>query len=240
MAQSIITTIQVRGIGAFAGAVLGAAALAGCASDGNAQADGEPNADASTTLTATASETGSSDTVKATSTETTAAPITSDETTAAETTTTEAPPETSAVTEPPTTATTQASMINQAEPELRFDYGEIDRFERVDGVDWIWFDRHGFGDQQGVELQVEPRYEMATDWHGGGNVNPKLRSYPLASNVNILELDPGDFVAGCADLSLDWDFIESDLASIKALDSLVSLTFNENNQVTLIRDQRAC
>lgn len=131
--------------------------------------------------------------------------------------------------------------MNEAEPDLRFDYGEIVRFERVDGVDWIWFDRYTFGDLQGPELSEEPRWEMATDWHGGGNANPRLRTYPLAPEARILELDPDDYEAGCADLGLTWDFIDSSVSSLLENDfGLVSLSFDTDNSVVLIRDQRVC
>lgn len=139
------------------------------------------------------------------------------------------------------TETGRGPMINQAEPELRFDYGEIVRYERVQGVGWIWFDRHSFGELQGPELGEEPRWEMATDWHGGGNVNPSLRAYPLAPEARTLEIDPADFKVACADLSLPWDFVDSDVPTLLAHDwHLASLTFDEDHRVVLIRDQRGC
>ena len=174
----------------------------------------------------------------------TAATTTPTTTTTATTGVPEPEPSTSSSEGSTTTESTAESgpdaMINQAESDLRFDYGQIMRAETVDGTNWIWFDRWSFADQAGPELDEEPRYEMATDWHGGANVNPKLRAYPLAPNVQVLELDPDDYVAGCEDLSLSWDFIDSDVQTLIDLEALVSLSFDANNAVLLVRDQRTC
>lgn len=119
-----------------------------------------------------------------------------------------------------TTQTGREPLINQVEPDLRFDYGEIIRYERVDGVDWVWFDHYSFGKRQGSELESEPRWEMATDWHGGSSLNARLRTYPLASEARTLEVDIG--LAACDDLNLTWDFIDSDISTLLANDSPTS------------------
>ncbi len=129
---------------------------------------------------------------------------------------------------------------NQAESGLRFDYGEIERVETVGDVTWIWFDRWTFATLQGTELTEEPRWEMATDWHGGGNVNPRQRRYPLASEATVLEIDPVDFVEACGDLDLPWAFVQTDIETLAGHASLASLTFNADGEVTLARDQRGC
>ncbi len=140
---------------------------------------------------------------------------------------------------------------NQAEDELRFDYGMIERVEIVAGVTWIWFDRWTFGAgldangntiiQQGVELTEEPRWELASDWHGRGNANPRLRRYPLASDASVLELDPDDIVEVCGgNFTHPYEFVETDAATLARHNGLSSLTFNTDGAVTLVRDQRAC
>ncbi len=135
-------------------------------------------------------------------------------------------------------------MINQAEPDLRFDFGDIVRIEQVDGVDWIWFDRSGFGEDQiqGPEHQSEPRYELATDWHGGINVNPKLRTYPLAPEVQVLQIDPEALKRSCAFEEFSGPtFIESDVPTMLAAGAdRVSLSFDEQVRVILVRDQMNC
>jgi len=195
---------------------------AGCSSS-STQTDAAPPGTQATTTSTTARPT----------TLTSAASTSASTTSAATTTTT---------TTVASSATTQLEpLTNQAEPGLRFDYGDIVRFERVDGVDWIWFDRYTFGDSQGVELVEEPRWEMATDWHGGGNVNPLVRTYPLAPGATTLEIDPTDFELACGDLTLPWEFIDSDvLTLLEGGAAIVSLTFDAQNRVVLIRDQRTC
>lgn len=131
---------------------------------------------------------------------------------------------------------------NEAESNLQFDYGKIDRFQTINGVDWIWFDRWSFGSDQlaGPELQSEPRWELASDWHGGGNVNPRLRAYPLAPDADVLVIDAGVYDAVCGGDNVTGQFNASDLASLVALDGLTSLTFDDNQHIVLVRDQRGC
>ncbi len=139
----------------------------------------------------------------------------------------------------------QVSMPpNQAEPGLLFDYGDIVRIERIGDVDWIWFDRTGFTEEQlqGTDLRSEPRYELATDWHGGVNTNPALRTYPLAPGAQVLQIDPETIEAACAGAPFPGtEFIESDVATMLAIDSRrVSLTFDDDYRVVLVRDQMGC
>ncbi len=147
---------------------------------------------------------------------------------------------------------------NQAEEGLRYDYGEIERVEVVGGVTWVWFDRWTFGiglddaggytTLQGVQHVVEPRWELATDWHGGGNMNPRQRRYPLSPSVSVLEIFPGAFDAVCGGETdtagfLESDaatFFESDIATVAGHRRLSSLTFNPDGEATLVRDQGNC
>ncbi len=173
----------------------------------------------------------------------------------------ETQPDASAETPPPTTTPTTATTtettvtttttladgpVNQAESGLKYDYGLIVSYEIVDGDTWISFDRGAFGinQLQGTALDFEPRYEMATDFHGGLNQNPRLRTYRLANDFQVLELDPDTFEAGCSADPVDVNYVESDLDLLLATayedGSLVSLTFDSQVEVVLIRDQRGC
>ncbi len=141
-------------------------------------------------------------------------------------------------------ASVDSSPVNEAEQGLRFDFGDIVRVEEVDGVEWIWFDRSGFGEEQlqGLELTSEPRYELATDWHGGQNLNPRLRSYPLAPNAEVIQIDPQIIEQACGPDGVSGPvFIDSDVATMLAANAnLVSLTFDGQRRVTLVRDQMGC
>ncbi|MEM8924961.1 MAG: hypothetical protein AAGD35_15760, partial [Actinomycetota bacterium] len=142
-------------------------AVSEVASEGSAeQVDGDNNS-------SNPAETGGDDeSAASTTTPTTEAPETTDETTA-----------TTGADDTETTAEAGATgPVNEAEDGIRFDYGVVERIEEVDGTVWIWFDRSGFGPDQlsGLDHQVEPRYELASDFHGGENVNPRLRTFPLA------------------------------------------------------------
>lgn len=136
--------------------------------------------------------------------------------------------------------------INQAEPNLQYDYGFVESFETINGQVWISFDRSGFGEDQlsGPDLDFEPRYELATDFHGGLNVNPTLRTYPLAANASVLLLNPSTFEQTCAGEESEVPYLESDLVTLVSYaysdGALVSLTFDERQEVSLVRDQRGC
>ena len=221
----------------------------GCISSDDANTAGQADNQAATnTAEVSASSTSTSEpsTTASTTSDSTDEQVTSTtEVSTTQTSTTEPSTSATPTTEPSTSAAASGERdtpVNQAEQGLRFDYGGVVGFERVDGVDWIWFDRYSFADSQGTELSEEPRWEMATDWHGGANVNPRLRSYPLAPDARILEIDPGDYEAACADLDLPWEFIDSDVVALleNGTGSLASLTFNDELQVVLIRDQRGC
>ncbi len=213
---------------------------AGQAENRTSDAEGAVDNDDSSTVSASEPTTSTTSSTTTSSTPTSSPATNSSTTSSTAVTSTETTP-TSGVS---TTSTTSGDEqpVNQAEAGLRFDYGGIVRYERVDGVAWIWFDRYTFGDLQGVELTEEPRWEMATDWHGGDNVNPRLRSYPLAPGARTLEIDPADFEAACADLNLPWDFIESDVPALltNGTAPLASLSFDADHRVVLIRDQRGC
>lgn len=144
--------------------------------------------------------------------------------------------------------TLRSGPASEAEPGLRFDYGAVTGFETVDARTWISFDRWSFGidKQQGVQLLEEPRYELATDWHGGMNDNDRIRMYPLGPDVSILLLTQEAFDVACGAVEGPVpDFVEADLNELLASagdsrGAIVSLTFAPNGDVILIRDQRGC
>ncbi len=141
--------------------------------------------------------------------------------------------------EPPATSLVPA-LSNSAEPGLNFDFGEILAVTDQDGVSWITFDRHRFGELAGLELTAEPRYELATDFHGGGTLSADPRTYPVASDASILIIEDEVFDLACGSEELLEVFVASSLDDIAAVDAVVSLTFNEAGQVVGIRDQRGC
>lgn len=136
-------------------------------------------------------------------------------------------------------------LVNEAEDGLRYDYGIVERMEEVDGTVWIWFDRAGFGEEQlaGLDHQVEPRYELASDWHGGENTNSRLRTFPLADDADILLLNPVAIEEVCAGGQAEEPFEAFTPGAVLAdgwQELTVSLTFNDSGEVTAIRDQTSC
>jgi len=129
---------------------------------------------------------------------------------------------------------------NEAEPTLRFDFGAIVGTSIEADVTWIRFDRYQVGDgANGPDLTAEVRLEGATDlsW---ANENARFRWYPLADDVEVLELEADWFNRLCEGEPLDVEFVPSSLNRLLALDArLVSLTFVDG-EVTRIRDQRSC
>ncbi|MEM8924080.1 MAG: hypothetical protein AAGD35_11315, partial [Actinomycetota bacterium] len=207
-------------------------AVSEVASEGSAeQVDGDNSS-------SNPAETGGDDeSAASTTTPTTEAPETTDEATA-----------TTAADDTETTAEAGAAgPVNEAEDGIRFDYGIVERIEDVDGTVWIWFDRSGFGPDQlsGLDHQVEPRYELASDFHGGENVNPRLRTFPLADGAAILLLNPVIAEAVCAGDQTDAEepFEAFTAATVLAegwQERTVSLTFNDSGEVTIVRDQTGC
>jgi len=137
-------------------------------------------------------------------------------------------------------------LVNEAEGDIRFDYGIIERMEEIDGTVWIWFDRVGFGPDQvtGPDHQAEPRYELASDWHGGENVNPRLRTFPLANDAEVLLLNPAVIEVVCGGGRTDeesYDVFVPQNVIAEGFESLAaSLTFNDSGEVSLVRDQTNC
>lgn len=181
-----------------------------------------------------------------TSDSTTATTAGDDSTTSATTDSQETTASTTATTVDETTATTEPGLVNEAEAGLRFDFGIVERMEEVDGTVWIWFDRVSFTEEQlaGLDHQVEPRYELASDFHGGENVSTRLRTFPLADDATILLLDPAIAEAVCAGEESNTDPFEAFTVSPGLAEGwqplTVSLTFDEGGEVTTVRDQTGC
>ena len=140
-----------------------------------------------------------------------------------------------------TESTVGSGRVNEAESNLRYDFGAIVGTSVEGGVTWVQFDRYQLGiGENGTDLTREVRIEGATDLLWANN-NPRLRWFPVASDVEVLELEPGWSELIC-DGSPDDDvgFVASSLDRLISLDArLVSLTF-VNREVAVIRDQRSC
>jgi hypothetical protein len=141
----------------------------------------------------------------------------------------------------PGTGTGDARGVNEAEPDLRFDIGLLVGGDGGTTTGWIRFDRYRFIDLQGPELTEEPRYELATD-ACCRNDNPRLRTYHLASDVEVLAIDPEAFALVCdGEFDHRWDYQVVDLDGLLADGEVfVSLTFDDNREVVRIRDQTGC
>ena len=130
--------------------------------------------------------------------------------------------------------------VNEAESTLRFDFGAIVGTAVEGDVTWIQFDRYQLGDgANGPSLTEEVRFEGATDlpW---ANENARFRWYPLAPDVEVLELEADWFNRLCDGEPAAVEFVPSSLNRLLALDArLVGLTFVDR-EVVRIRDQRSC
>ena len=130
--------------------------------------------------------------------------------------------------------------MNEAEADLRFDFGAIVGTSITDDGAWIQFDRYQLADgRNGTELTQEVQMAGATDL-GWANTNTRLRWYRLAPDVEVLELEADWFNRLCVDFAEEVVHAPSSINRLLALDArLVSLTF-EDQEVTRIRDQRSC
>ena len=168
--------------------------------------------------------------------------------TAAESTTTTAPPE-----ETTTTTTAVANdgdsndgSSNDAEPNLRFDVGAVvDWSLNDDGSASIQFDRFQRypNGENGVDFDEEPGGLSASDVVYI-NENPRLRTYIVAPAAEALIADAAWFRDTCAGQQTGAPTFNSvsvaEFLGQFAGSGTVSLTFDSDRRVVLLRDQRNC
>ncbi|MEM7275499.1 MAG: hypothetical protein AAF547_20655 [Actinomycetota bacterium] len=152
----------------------------------------------------------------------------------------------------PADTTVPGPLQNQAEPDLVFDYGALVRLTEVDGRRWIWFDRYSFDGKAGPELTEEVGYALGSDMPPHENVNPGLRTYPVADAavLHLIERDVYDAVCGGDTGPEEWytsGTVEEMFPLLLQTDPfdgtgsmLVSLVFDDDNEVVEIRDNRLC
>lgn len=125
----------------------------------------------------------------------------------------------------------------------RFDFGVVRRVDN-EGRGWtLTFDRAQIRDEHGVRdgptLETEPIYIGDTGGITVSNTNPRLRTFAVDPNAEVLLLSPK---WSCANDQPSWELITVEqLASApSALGGQDALTFDSSGQVTRIRLARGC
>jgi hypothetical protein len=151
---------------------------------------------------------------------------------------------TSSPAKPSTTTSSPAepSVTSDAEPGLRYDIGEITIIEETEAGTVISFDRYQSWDgSSGPDFNEEPTYAGSTDvqWL---NQNPLIRTYPVDGDVMIFALNPDWVAEYCAGAESELDqYGPSGVVELAEMVSIpVSLTFDVEGTVVVVRDQQPC
>jgi hypothetical protein len=125
---------------------------------------------------------------------------------------------------------------------LRYDIGEITIIEETQAGTIVNFDRYQSWDgSSGPDFTEEPTYAGSTDvqWL---NKNPLIRTYPVDREVMIFALNPDWVTEYCdgAESELD-QYGPSGVVELADLVSVpVSLTFDLEGSIVVVRDQQPC